>query len=169
MHVSGSAPWSNLRLRQLALIRSWPSVVFLLCVHETMTMIPASPLALVSCCSEDKTSNVSWWQQPLQTVLSAHAASSSSSLPCVFSAWPHWTLFSSFYDSFSAVWTKRIMVSYDDWPVVTLLRSQPKNHIPRSLEDVTLDILISTWTSVSLTLFALGSIGLARKFFGVFS
>ena len=30
-----------------------------------------------------------------------------------------------------SVWTKRIMVSYDDWPVVTLLRSQPKDHIPR--------------------------------------
>lgn len=73
----------NLRLRQLALIRVGRVFVFLLCVHETMTMIPASPLALVSCCSEDKTSNVSWWQQPLQTVLSAHAASSSTRCLCL--------------------------------------------------------------------------------------
>ena len=112
----------NLRLRQLALM-SWLGVVFLMCVHETMTMIPASPLALFSCCSEDKTLNISCGGCGLHKLSLVHACSFLFQLAalCLLQLGRSGLCSIPFTWRFlCSVWTKRIMVSYVDWPVVTL-------------------------------------------------
>lgn len=123
----------NLRLRQLALIRvGW--VLFSWCV----TMKPWPWYLLLA---------LHWFPAVLRTKpQTSHvvAAASTNSLlhTCSFLfqlgalrllqlGLTGWCSIPFTWQFLCSVWTKRIMVSYDDWPVVTLLRSQPKDHIPR--------------------------------------
>ena len=136
-----------------------------------MTVIPASPLAPVSCCSEDKTSNVSCGGSGLHKPSLVHTCSFLFQLAALHLLQLGLTGCCSIpftWQFLCSVWTKHIMVSYDDWLLSLCSGLNLKTTSPGRPWRCHCKHPHFNLNFVFLTLSALGSIGLARKFFRVF-
>ena len=136
-----------------------------------MTVIPASPLAPVSCCSEDKTSNVSCGGSSLHKPSLVHTCSFLFQLAALHLLQLGLTGCCSIpftWQFLCSVWTKHIMVSYDDWLLSLCSGLNLKTTSPGRPWRCHCKHPHFNLNFVFLTLSALGSIGLARKFFRVF-